>query len=399
MYIPRTAEDAVKRLSREFKILLLTGAPGVGKTTLLRHCDSAREYVTLQNLFEREMAINDPQGFLAKHKAPVIIEEIDLAPNLLSFIKLATSETEKKGAYWLTSTQEFSTMRGVPVSLTGCVGLLNLMGLSQAELARNPKKEPFFPSKKLTKGKSLNPTRSEIFKRIFTGSFPALNEAGCTIDREAFYNDYLLRFIDDARLHLGVTDALLFFKFIQILATKTANPLKYADLATAVGITEPTAKKWLSFLVAADLVFFLPACVANTKRRMTKMPKLYFCDTGLCAYLTRWPNAKTLESGAMNEAFFETYVVSEILKTYRHHGKRPPLYWYRDAEQREIDLIFEGNGKMHPVEITLNQTPNRLITKDFKLIKNAGFGCVICPISVAYSITDNASAIPVTSVF
>lgn len=322
MYIQRTAEEVVKRLSQEFKILLLTGAHGVGKTTLLRHCEAAREYVTLHDLFERELAVNDPVGFLAKHKPPVIIEEIDLAPNLLAFIKLATSESSEKGAYWLTSTQKFSAIRGIPVSLTGYVGILNLMGFSQTELAGFPKKEPFFPSKELlTKEIGAAPTRSEIFKRLFAGSFPALSVEDRASDRETFYNAYLLRLIDDARLTLGVTDALLFFKFMQVVASKTASPLKYADLASAVGITEPTAKKWLSFLIATDQVFLLPTCVASLNRRTTKMPKLYFCDTGLCAYLTRWPSAETLECGAMSEAFFETYALIEILKSYRHNAR------------------------------------------------------------------------------
>ncbi len=399
MYIQRTAENTIKRLSKEFKVVLVTGARQVGKSTLLKHCDSAREYVTLDNLFERESATQNPELFLQAHKPPVIIDEIQYAPNLLSYIKIAVDSTNAKGQYWLTGSQHFHMMKNVSESLAGRVGILNLMGLSLSELSNRPKRAPFFPNQEeIAKRRrtSKKYTLTEVFERIFQGSFPALNDALEPTNRDDFYAAYLNTYITrDIRDLSVISNELQFMRFITAVAARTGQVLKYSELANAIGISEPTAKKWLSILVSSDLVYLLEPYYLNITKRMTKMPKLYFLDTGLCAYLTKWSSAETLEYGAMNGAFFETFVVSEILKSYRHSGKRPFLYWYRDADQKEIDLLMEQDGKLHPLEIKLTANPNRSMLKNFSVLKNPGYGGLICLMDRDFPLTENVSAIPV----
>lgn len=399
MYIKRTSEDVIKKLSKQFKVVLVTGARQVGKSTLLKHCDKNRNYVSLDDLSERELAINEPKLFLETHKAPLIIDEIQYAPNLLSYIKLIVDKSDKKGQYWLTGSQQFHLMKNVSESLAGRVGILDLMGLSLAELSQTPNNKPFFPDLEYIEEKRENHNNystSDIFKIIYNGSFPALNNQDEFQDRNAFYSAYIRTYIErDIRDLSSISNEMKFLNFIRVVAGRTGQVLKYSELANAVDISEPTAKTWLSVLVSSNIVYLLEPYYRNITKRMTKMPKIYFLDTGLCSYLTGWSSPEVIKKGAMDGAFFETFVVSEILKSYRHNGERPLIYWYRDTQQKEIDLLIERDGKLHPIEIKLTSNPNKSMLKHFKVLDNQGYGGLICMRESDIPLTEDVSAIPV----
>ena len=400
MYIKRTSEDVIKKLSKQFKVVLVTGARQVGKSTLLKHCDKNRNYVSLDDLSERELAINEPKLFLETHKTPLIIDEIQYAPNLLSYIKLIVDKSDKKGQYWLTGSQQFHLMKNVSESLAGRVGILDLMGLSLAELSQTPNNKPFFPDLEYIEERRENHknySTSDIFKIIYNGSFPALNNQDEFQDRNAFYSAYIRTYIErDIRDLSSISNEMKFLNFIRVVAARTGQVLKYSDLANAVDISEPTAKTWLSVLVSSNIVYLLEPYYRNITKRMTKMPKIYFLDTGLCSYLTGWSSPEVIEKGAMNGAFFETFVVSEILKSYRHNGERPLIYWYRDTQQKEIDLLIERDGKLHPIEIKLTSNPNKSMLKHFNVLDNQGYGGLICMRESDIPLTEDVSAIPIS---
>lgn len=400
MYIKRTSEDVIKKLSKQFKVVLVTGARQVGKSTLLKHCDENRNYVSLDDLSERELAINEPKLFLETHKAPLIIDEIQYAPELLSYIKLIVDKSDKKGQYWLTGSQQFHLMKNVSESLAGRVGILDLMGLSLAELSQTPNNEPFFPDLEYIEKRRENHknySTSDIFKIIYNGSFPALNNQDEFQDRNAFYSAYIRTYIErDIRDLSSISNEMKFLNFIRVVAARTGQVLKYSELANAVDISEPTAKTWLSVLVSSNIVYLLEPYYRNITKRMTKMPKIYFLDTGLCSYLTGWSSPEVIEKGAMNGAFFETFVVSEILKSYRHNGERPLIYWYRDTQQKEIDLLIERDGKLHPIEIKLTSNPNKSMLKHFNVLDNQGYGGLICMRESDIPLTEGVSAIPIS---
>ena len=400
MYIKRTSEDVIKNLSKQFKVVLVTGARQVGKSTLLKHCDENRNYVSLDDLSERELAINEPKLFLETHKAPLIIDEIQYAPELLSYIKLIVDKSDKKGQYWLTGSQQFHLMKNVSESLAGRVGILDLMGLSLAELSQTPNNEPFFPDLEYIEERRENHknySTSDIFKIIYNGSFPALNNQDEFQDRNAFYSAYIRTYIErDIRDLSSISNEMKFLNFIRVVAARTGQVLKYSELANAVDISEPTAKTWLSVLVSSNIVYLLEPYYRNITKRMTKMPKIYFLDTGLCSYLTGWSSPEVIEKGAMNGAFFETFVVSEILKSYRHNGERPLIYWYRDTQQKEIDLLIERDGKLHPIEIKLTSNPNKSMLKHFNILDNQGYGGLICMRESDIPLTEDVSAIPIS---
>lgn len=400
MYIKRTSEDVIKKLSKQFKVVLVTGARQVGKSTLLKHCDENRNYVSLDDLSERELAINEPKLFLETHKAPLIIDEIQYAPELLSYIKLIVDKSDKKGQYWLTGSQQFHLMKNVSESLAGRVGILDLMGLSLAELSQTPNNEPFFPDLEYIEKRRENHknySTSDIFKIIYNGSFPALNNQDEFQDRNAFYSAYIRTYIErDIRDLSSISNEMKFLNFIRVVAARTGQVLKYSELANAVDISEPTAKTWLSVLVSSNIVYLLEPYYRNITKRMTKMPKIYFLDTGLCSYLTGWSSPEVIEKGAMNGAFFETFVVSEILKSYRHNGERPLIYWYRDTQQKEIDLLIERDGKLHPIEIKLTSNPNKSMLKHFNILDNQGYGGLICMRESDIPLTEDVSAIPIS---
>lgn len=400
MYITRTIEDLITETSRHFGAVLVTGARQVGKSTVFKHCDNKRTYVTLDNPTIRELAVNEPQLFLQRYQAPVIIDEIQYAPELLPYIKIEIDTKKEKGAYWLTGSQQFHMMKNVSESLAGRVGILNLMGFSLAESESRRKQQPFIPTadyitsvRNYAKKYSLK----EIYEIIWRGSFPAVN-----VDKEQswemFYGSYLQTYLErDIRDLTSVSDEMTFLKFIRIIASRTGQLLNYSDIASAVGISQPTAKAWLSLLISSGLVYLLEPYYNNINKRMIKTPKLYFLDTGLCSYLTNWNTPEVLESGAMSGEILETFVVAEVLKSYLHNGKRAPVYFYRDKDKKEIDLIIVQNGKLYPIEIKKTAKPDKSSVKNFDVIPeaNRAEGAVVCLCDEDFPLKKNINIIPV----
>jgi len=401
MYINRTIEQLIIETSKHFGVVLVTGARQVGKSTVLKYCDNKRTYVTLDNPSIRELAIKEPQLFLQRYQAPVIIDEIQYAPELLPYIKMEVDSKKTKGGYWLTGSQQFHMMKNVSESLAGRVGIINLMGFSLAELNLKPEQQSFIPTNEYIQNARNNSKKynlKEIYEIIWRGSFPSIN-----VDKEQswemFYSSYLQTYLErDIRDLTSISDEMTFLKFIRIIASRTGLLLNYSDIATSVGISQPTAKSWLSLLISSGLVYLLEPYYNNLNKRMIKTPKLYFLDTGLCSYLTKWSSPEILESGAMSGAILETFVIAEVLKSYLHKGKRAPLYFYRDKDKKEIDLIIEKDDKLYPIEIKKTAKPDKSSIKNFNVLStiNRAEGAVICLCDDDFPLTKNVNIIPVS---
>lgn len=385
MYITRAIEAAVLSIAKTFPVLLVTGPRQVGKTTLLKHiAENDRRYVTLDDPLQRQLAIEEPELFLERFEAPAIIDEIQYAPGLLPYIKMRVDRDGTRGAYWLTGSQMFHLMRDAGESLAGRVGIVHLLGLSQAEIAGRDS-VPFLPTKDALssrRGRSEKATLEELFEAIHRGSLPALHTDDCPPVEQyyaAYVQTYLQRDINDLS---QVGDELAFLRFLTAAAARTGQMLQYADLARDTGISQPTAKKWLSLLVTSGIVTIVEPWYSNTLTRLIKAPKFYFLDTGLAAYLTRWTTPQALEAGAMSGAFFETFVVSEIIKSWYNAGKTPPVFYYRDKDKNEIDLILESDGQLNPIEIKKSANPGKDAVAAFRLLagtgRKVGPGAVVC---------------------
>lgn len=386
MYIPRAIEPSIVTIAKTFPVLLVTGPRQVGKTTLLKHiAETGRNYVTLDDPLQRRLAIEEPELFLERFESPVIIDEIQYAPSLLPHIKMRVDRGGMKGAYWLTGSQMFHLMRDASESLAGRVGIVHLLGLSQAEIAKR-NSIPFLPTKEILQAKRKDSDRGSltvVFSAIHRGSLPALFASDDRPDVEQYYSSYVQTYLQrDIKDLSQVGDEVAFVRFLTAVAARTAQMLQYADLARDIGISQPTAKKWLSLLVTSGIVTLIEPWHSNTLTRMIKAPKLYFLDTGLAAYLTRWTSPEALEAGAMSGAFFETFVVSEIMKSWYNAGKTPPVFYYRDKDRNEIDLILEADGKLHPIEIKKSANPGKDAIAAFRVLSDAGrsvgSGGVVC---------------------
>ena len=403
LYINRIVEKTIEKTSNTFRVLLVTGPRQVGKTTVLRQMSKPdRTYVSLDDPMVRELAVNDPVLFLQRYQPPLLIDEIQYAPQLLPYIKMNVDNSEKNGQYWLTGSQIFHLMKNVSESLAGRVGIIKLLGLSYREISLDNDSDTFIPDKEFlfAKAKSANPLQlNEVFNLMFKGSMPALY-ADMNIDREMFFSSYIGTYLQRGVRDLTqVGEELAFLRFISSVAARTAQEVNYADLAKDTGISPPTAKQWLSILVTSGIIYLIQPYFNNALKRIIKAPKMYFTDTGLCAYLTKWASSETLEAGAMSGAIFETWVVSEIIKSYYNVGKQPPLYYYRDKEQREIDLIIERDNKLHPIEIKKSGSPSKDSIKHFSALDKAGIergvGGVICLSENFLPIDKNNWIIPV----
>ncbi|MGF1548473.1 MAG: ATP-binding protein [Thiotrichales bacterium] len=408
---PRTLGQTIHAVSGQFPALLLTGPRQVGKTTLLEMCAQAeaagtRGYVTLDDLEARSLAQRDPVLFFQNWPPPLIIDEIQYAPQLFSVMKIMIDRDPRNGLFWMTGSQKFHLMRGITESLAGRVAILDLLGFSHAELTgRATASRPFVPTQAWIAGARSRsgspPARlTDIYQRIWLGAYPRLIEQGSAA-RAVFYRSYVQTYIQrDVQDLLRVSDQTAFNRFLTAVAARTGQLLNFANLARDVDIDNKTVKSWLSILETSGLIYLLPPYHTNLTKRLVKTPKLYFLDTGLASYLTKWPDAASLEAGSLSGAILETWLVAEILKSYWHNGHEAPLHFYRDTDQKEIDLLIGSGDTLYPVEFKKTASPSRDGVRRFatlgKLGKEIGPGAVVCFVERDVPLSRDVMAIPVS---
>ena len=385
-YISRNLEAVVMQVTREFPAVLVTGPRQVGKTTMLQKLmeGTDRKYVSLDDLNERSLAKNDPELFLQAHKPPVLIDEVQYAPELFPYIKIYADSHHEPGAFWLTGSQIFQMMRGVQESLAGRAAVLSMTSLAQAELAGASMTPLEIDPEALKEREKLRiPADVQgIFERIYRGSMPAI-VSGRNTNSQIFYGSYLSTYIErDVKLLSDAIDSLKFLRFMTAAAARCSQMLNVAEIAQDADINQKQAKDWLQILETLGIIFYLHPYSNNLLKRLVKTPKLYFYDTGLVCHLTRWSSPEVLENGAMNGAVLENYVVSEIAKTYLNSGRQPYMYYYRDKDAKEIDVILEHDGILNPIEIKKTSNPGTELIKVFSLLDKAsvprGKGAVVC---------------------
>lgn len=385
-YIKRSLEKVVSEVTKEYPVVLVTGPRQVGKTTMLQKLmeGTERDYVSLDDLNERSLAKNDPELFLQLHKPPILIDEVQYAPELFTYIKIHVDKSHNPGDIWLTGSQVFELMHGVQESLAGRVAVLSLTSLSQAEMC-GAQMEPFTIDLESlgNRGKARKPADTRgIYDRIFRGSMPAI-VSGQNSNNQIFYSSCLATYIErDVKELSDAIDSLKFLQFITAVAARCGQMLNVADIARDADINQKQTKDWLGILETLGIIFYLHPYSNNLLKRLVKTPKLYFYDTGLICYLTKWSSADTLESGAMNGAILENYVVAEIRKTYLNSGKEPFMYYYRDKDAKEIDIVLEHDGVLNPIEIKKSANPGPELVKVFSLLDKSSTprskGAVMC---------------------
>lgn len=401
MYIKRIMESKLKNLSEHFPVVMVCGARQVGKTTLLRQIKEEKEqiqYVTLDYPRIRNLAREDPELFLQQYQAPLIIDEIQYATELLPYIKIRADQGQQNGLYYLTGSQMFPMMKNVSESLAGRVGILSMYSLSRAEI-EGRKSVPFLPDK--IHMEESEDAITEIFEKIYRGGMPRMI-ADQELLAEDYFGAYMQTYLErDIYDLVAIKDENKFLKFISCVAARTGQEVNLADIGKDVEIDRKTAEGWLSILVSSGLVYLLPPYSGNTIKRIIKRPKLYFMDTGLACYLTMWNNSRTLELSAMAGAMFETYVVSEIIKGYANQGidVRSRLCYYRDNNGREIDLMILENGRLYPIEIKKSADPGKSALKNFSILDalpdEIGEGAVICMTPVVIPLDEKNKMVPI----
>lgn len=365
MRIKRTIEQTVQNISATFPVLLLIGPRQVGKTTTLRAlAEDDRKYVTLDDPGVRDLAKREPALFLQRYAPPIIIDEIQNAPELLPYIKIFVDADRTKGSFWLTGTNLPADKDGTSESLAGRMGIIYMSGLSSNEISGNCFPEfstsPKILMQRLPKAKHLD--LMPLFERIHRGSMPALYESEY-VNWESYYSSYVQTYIRrDIKNLMQITDEITFYRFMCAVAARTGTLLNYDALAKETEVSAPTAKQWVSLLVNTGIIALVEPYSHKALKRVVKTPRVYFLDTGLAAYLTKWHNPAALEAGAMAQAIFTTWVVSEVYKSFLNSGKTPPLYFYRDSNLKEIDLLIEDLNVLYPIEIRKSYHPEEVIS-------------------------------------
>ncbi len=379
-------EKLFLELNKEYPAILITGPRQAGKTTMLEKLIEEegihRGYISLDDLNEREMAKNDPKMFLQIHKPPICIDEVQYAPELFTYIKIHVDNNHSPGEFWLTGSQIFRLMEGVQESLAGRVAILHLPPLSQQEIYGGSDIPFITDVEQLSKRPVAARTVDEVFGNIYMGGMPAIVSKSYK-NSNIFYSSYIETYLErDVRELSGAIDSLKFFRFITAAAARTSQLVNYKAIADDCDMDQNTVKAWLRILETLGIIFYLHPYSNNVLKRTVKTPKLYFYDTGLVCYLTKWSSPETAMSGAMGGALVENYAVSEIMKGYLNAGLEPYMYYYRDKDGKEIDLILERDGVLCPIEIKKTALPDKRLTKVFNVIDKPplrkGTGAVIC---------------------
>lgn len=378
--LKREIANKFMRLSNTRKVILVTGAPQVGKSTLMLNLkENDREYITLDDMVLRNLAKNDPKLFLMNHPGKLIIDEVQYAPKLFPYIKIEVDKSNDKGRFWLTGSQKFSLMQNITESLAGRISILEMSSLTYAEKEEISTKE-FDPTNiKINNKINLN----NIFEQIFKGGMPEYITT--TIDRNQFFEDYVQTYLErDVRQLTQVGDLNRFRKFMVAVAARTGEVLNYNSLALDADIDATTAKRWLSILEASDIIYLLQPYSNNMLSRAIKSPKIIFMDTGLCAYLCGWSSRQTLENSSTSGQFLETFVISELIKNMRNNIRtlNYKIFYYRDRDQKEIDLLLEMDNTIYPFEIKKTAHPVNSMLSNFKILENKniniGKGGLLC---------------------
>ena len=403
-YIHRTLEQKIMDISRDYSCLLLIGPRQVGKTTMLEHLmeGSGRQKVTLDDVENRRLAQSDPALFLEMHPAPVLIDEVQYAPQLFSYIKINVDNGAAPGSYWLTGSQAFQLMELAQESLAGRTAIVHMSALSQSELYGDGTTEPLsLKLENLNRRKEhLSSCNSmEMFERIWNGGMPG-HRSGRHTDRDVFYSSYIQTYINrDVSDMIPGVDKLLFADFIRAAACRVGQMLNTHDIAQDVGVSDDTAKRWLQVLEKSEVIFYLRPYSNNLLKRTVKTPKMYFFDTGLAAYLTKYSSPEILMNGAINGAILENYTVAEIRKTWLNSAKECLLHYYRDKDTNEIDMVIEADDELHPLEIKKSTNPGTELASAFKVLDKGsvprGAGAILCLREEISAIDRNTFILPI----
>lgn len=402
MYIHRHLEPKFLKMSNFFKVVLVTGARQVGKTTMLKHLSEHRTYVSLDDIDTLTLAKEDPKLFFMRYKPPIIIDEVQKAPELFPYIKILCDESEKTGLFWLTGSEQFSMMKNVTESLAGRIGIMTLYPLSMSEIndvtfdtPLNFSLDSLVKREKQAKPFNLN----SVFSQIWKGGMPQVQNADDE-QRSLYYasyiNTYLMRDVATAG---GITDEMRFKKFLTACAANTSQQLNIANLAMLSEVSQPTAKSWLMLLERLHIVYLLAPYANNKLKRLAKAPKLYFWDTGLCSYLAKWLSADTLINGNASGYYFENFVITELIKNLEYSSINYDISYFRDSNSKEIDVFLETEEKIHPLEIKLSACPNKREVKKYSVLDtnsiSRGDGGIICMSPTVIPIDESNCYIPV----
>lgn len=402
-YIHRTLERKFLKMNRVFKAILVTGARQVGKTTMLKHLaeGEGRTFVSMDDPRNRELANTDPRLFFQLYKPPILIDEAQKAPGLFEYIKQMCDESEEKGLFWLTGSESKKLLKEAGDSLAGRICILRMYSLSWKEkqgiteianlkytLEDFIEREIIFPPCDI----------NQIYEYIWHGGMPGT----LTFDMEQLYSYYAsyieTYLIRDAVDDNGITDTAGFRKVLAASAAFIGNLVNYSDIAAAGGVSVPTAKSWIKILQNMGIVFLLDTYSNNELKRLVKTPKLYFCDTGLAAYLSMWTNKDVLMAGAASGHYFENFVVGELMRNNAYGESVGNMSYYRDTNQKEIDVVIEEDGMLHPIEIKKATNPEKKIVKAFNVLKTSnnilGKGLVICMTDRVFPIDENNILVP-----
>jgi hypothetical protein len=406
MYFHRHIEPVVERIAKRKSVIVLTGARQVGKSTMLKEVYSGINYVTLNTSLIRESAKDNPSLFFDINKPPVIVDEIQKAGELFEYIKDIVDEGKTKGQFYLTGSQSMKLMKNVTDSLAGRAGIIKMLGLSMRELNESKWRKPFLPvleDMMNEEKKTVKCDYMEFVSFIHKGFYPELYETESDLhDWADFYSSYFQTYIEkDIKDVLNIQDESAFIKFIKAVASRTGEVLNMSAISEICGKDDKTVRSWLSVLESSGLVYLLEPYYNNFNKRLTKSPKLYFLDTGLVCWLLGWNTPEQLVNGAMWGHIFESYVFAEILKSYYNDGiVKPPLYYYRDIDKNEIDLLVENGDFLHPVEIKTTSNPTKSMVKAFRCleknpIKKVGTGALICFTKELLPLSENTWMLPV----